>query len=139
MRKTTLPLEQMIEASGEAAEFIRLFSTSSRLMLLCFLSGREASVGEIQEGLGFKQPGLSQQLAELRQAGVVQTRRESRQIYYSIADVRVARILDVLVSMFCKGEEPPPAHASIEGSSSCAPTLGEMAQWAVITSDTGLK
>ena len=139
MRKTTLPLEQMIEASGEAAEFIRLFSTSSRLMLLCFLSGREASVGEIQEGLGFKQPGLSQQLAELRQAGVVQTRRESRQIYYSIADARVARILDVLVNMFCKGEETPPTLEPVDGSlpssSSCsAPTLGEMAQWAVITS-----
>ncbi|WP_281405041.1 metalloregulator ArsR/SmtB family transcription factor [Rhizobium sp. FKY42] len=129
----------MIEASGEASEFIRLFSTSSRLMLLCFLSGREASVGEIQEGLGFKQPGLSQQLAELRQAGVVQTRRESRQIYYSIADARVARILEVLVSMFCKGEESPQRHESIKESFSSGPTLGEMAQWAIVTSDIDLK
>jgi DNA-binding transcriptional ArsR family regulator len=91
----------MQEKATEAAEFMRLFSTPSRLMLLCHIAEKERSVGEIQEELDFKQPALSQHLAELRQAGVVQTRRESRQIYYSIADGRVSVVMDMLMQMFC--------------------------------------
>lgn len=139
MIKAQLPLDQMIEASSEAAEFMRLFSTPSRLMLMCFLAGREASVGEIQEHLGFKQPGLSQQLAELRQAGVVQTRRESRQIYYSIADLRVAKVLDVLLPIFCGPPTDTGAKPVQQPTPSGTPHLGEMAQWAVITGSTTAK
>ncbi|MCY1667148.1 ArsR/SmtB family transcription factor [Rhizobium sp. SL86] len=105
-----LPLEMMQERSAEAAEFMRLFSTPSRLMLLCFIAGGERSVGEIQDELGFKQPALSQQLAELRTAGVVKTRRESRQIFYSIADDRVSAVMQTLFSLFCPTEPQP--HAS---------------------------
>lgn len=94
-------LEAMQEKAAEAADFMRLFSTPSRLMLLCHIAQKERSVGEIQEDLDFKQPALSQQLGELRQAGVVQTRRESRQIYYSIADDRVAAVMEMLMRVFC--------------------------------------
>lgn len=130
MNKPQQPLEKMIEASAEAAEFMRLFSTPSRLMLMCFLAGKEASVGEIQEHLSFKQPGLSQQLAELRQAGVVRTRRESRQIYYSIADQRVAQILDVLVPIFCGPSQENQQPLAEHPARSQSKILGEMAQWA---------
>ncbi|MFD1744985.1 ArsR/SmtB family transcription factor [Rhizobium helianthi] len=133
MTPPSLPLEQMLEKSAEAAEFLRLFSTQSRLMLLCFISQKERSVGEIQEELAFKQPALSQQLAELRQAGVVRTRRESRQIFYSIADERVDAVLQTLLKLFC----PPPTSHSKQGEAKAASSpaphpLGEMAQWAII-------
>lgn len=131
------PLEMMQERSIEAAEFMRLFSTPSRLMLLCYIVAGERSVGEIQDELGFKQPALSQQLAELRTAGVVKTRRESRQIFYSIADERVLSVMQMLVSLFCETDlqqQPittnapakqvgPDAKASSAGAS-------ESAQWA---------
>jgi DNA-binding transcriptional ArsR family regulator len=127
----------MQEKATEAAEFMRLFSTPSRLMLLCHIAEKERSVGEIQEGLDFKQPALSQHLAELRQAGVVQTRRESRQIYYSIADGRVRVVMDMLMQMFC-GASPslapePIAPAQIvehTKRSDAASFPGEMARWA---------
>jgi DNA-binding transcriptional ArsR family regulator len=132
----------MQEKATEAAEFMRLFSTPSRLMLLCHIAEKERSVGEIQEGLDFKQPALSQHLAELRQAGVVQTRRESRQIYYSIADGRVSVVMDMLMQMFC-GASPrlavePLAPAQITPAQFSEHTKrpdtasfpGEMARWA---------
>ena len=132
-----LPLAMMQERSAEAAEFMRLFSTPSRLMLLCFIAGGERSVGEIQDELGFKQPALSQQLAELRTAGVVKTRRESRQIFYSIADDRVSAIMQTLFSLFCPPEEQSKIadrqmsnrdrHGNAQGS---PPQAGESAQWA---------
>ncbi|AYG63613.1 metalloregulator ArsR/SmtB family transcription factor [Rhizobium jaguaris] len=119
----------MQDKAAEAAEFMRLFSTPSRLLLLCHIAQKERSVGEIQDELGFKQPALSQQLGELRQAGVVQTRRESRQIYYSIADDRVAVVMEMLMQMFC-GEVPATLAEAPKGRGVGAVSLGEMARWA---------
>lgn len=131
-----LSLEAMQEKATEAADFMRLFSTPSRLMLLCHIAQKERSVGEIQEDLDFKQPALSQQLAELRQAGVVQARRESRQIYYSIADDRVAAVMEMLMQVFCGGgqvEARPEANKAVPVAASrpvAGNAFGEMAHWA---------
>ncbi|MDL2405899.1 metalloregulator ArsR/SmtB family transcription factor [Rhizobium calliandrae] len=121
--------DAMQDKAAQAADFMRLFSTPSRLMLLCHIAQRERSVGEIQDELGFKQPALSQQLAELRQAGVVRTRRESRQIYYSIADDRVAVVMEMLLAMFC-GTVPVTSTEAPAGRGAGAVSLGEMARWA---------
>lgn len=99
--KPDVSLDTLLEKAPEAAEFMRQFSNANRLMLLCHIAGKERSVSDIQEGLGIKQPALSQQLAELRQSGLVKTRRESRTIYYSIADGRTKIVMDMLYEMFC--------------------------------------
>lgn len=101
MSRKDIPIETLQNKATEAAEFMRLFSTPSRLMLLCHIAQQERSVGEIQNDLGLKQPALSQQLAELRQAGLVKTRRQSRAINYSIADERVDAVMDLLLTLFC--------------------------------------
>jgi ArsR family transcriptional regulator len=44
--------------------------------------------------LGQRQPYVSQQLATLREAGLVTDRREGTLIYYSLADEHLARLLD---------------------------------------------
>lgn len=141
MTNASVAPETMQEKAGEAAEFMRLFSTPSRLMLLCHIAEKERSVGEIQEDLDFRQPALSQQLAELRQAGLVQTRRESRQIYYSIADGRVSVVMDMLMQMFCgasprSSAEPAAPSQIVERPrpSSTQGFPGEMARWARLES-----
>lgn len=98
-------LGTMIAKAPEAADFMRLFSNANRLMLLCQIARHECSVSDIQEALGVKQPALSQQLAELRQAALVKTRRESRQIYYSIADGRAEAVMGLLFDLFCGTEQ----------------------------------
>lgn len=133
----SLSLNAMQEKATEAADFMRLFSTPSRVMLLCHIAQKERSVGEIQEDLDFKQPALSQQLGELRQAGVVQTRRESRQVYYSIADDRVAVVMKMLMQVFC-GVGPVEAAPTFVNQAPGAASraigsggfFGEMAHWA---------
>lgn len=102
--KARVPLETLARRAPEAAEFLRLFANANRLILLCHIAGQECSVSDIQEALGIKQPALSQQLAELRQAGLVKTRRESRQIYYSIADGRAEAVMALLFQLFCAPE-----------------------------------
>ncbi|MBI0477363.1 transcriptional regulator [Sphingomonas sp. MA1305] len=67
-------------------ERLRTLAQPQRLMILSVLLDGERAVGEIEEATGIGQPALSQQLAELRRAALVVTRREARQIHYRIAD-----------------------------------------------------
>jgi DNA-binding transcriptional ArsR family regulator len=70
-----------------ATEKLKLFAQPQRLMVLSLLLERgEQSVSAIDEATGIGQPALSQQLAGLRKAGMVSTRRQAKQIYYSLAD-----------------------------------------------------
>lgn len=85
----------------EAADLLRQLANPTRLLILCHVAQQERAVGEMERDLGLKQPGLSQQLAELRQAGLVKTRRQSRSIYYSIADARVQALMGMLHDIFC--------------------------------------
>ena len=55
-----------------------------RLRILQVLADAERNVGEIDDAAGIGQPTLSQQLAVLRKAGLVTTRKEAKLVYYSL-------------------------------------------------------
>lgn len=108
-------LDQLKAKAPEAAAFLRHLANPSRLILLCHIAQGERSVTEIQRDLDFKQPALSQQLADLRRSGLVQTRRESRTIYYSIKDGRAAVVMAMLQEIFCRpalATSPEPQHSA---------------------------
>lgn len=98
----TNPAETMAEKAAEAAAFIKLMSNERRLLVLCrLIEVGEASVGALAEDVGLSQSALSQHLAILREDGMVQTRRDSQSVLYSIADPRVERLVMLLHDMFC--------------------------------------
>ena len=61
------------------------FANSTRLHMLNLLGKRDWSAAEIQKELGISKANLSQHVAVLRSAGVVVRRRESKQVYFSLA------------------------------------------------------
>ncbi|CCW18072.1 transcriptional regulator, ArsR family protein [Sphingobium indicum BiD32] len=69
------------DAAAVAAEKIKIFAQPQRLMVLSCLLRGERNVGEIADVTGIGQPALSQQLAELRRADLVQTRKEAKQVW----------------------------------------------------------
>jgi DNA-binding transcriptional ArsR family regulator len=73
-------------------------------LILCLLIDGEKSVGEIEEMLSLRQPAISQQLARLRADGLVETRREGKNIFYSLARREVRDIVGTLHRSFC---DPP--------------------------------
>lgn len=75
-------------------------SHSSRLLIACALSDGERNVGEIEAATGVQQPHLSRELAKLRDAGLVTTRREAKYVYYSLADDRLSKLIDALCRVF---------------------------------------
>jgi len=71
-------------------------------MLLCEISQGEKCVGELEEILNLHQPMLSQHLTGLRTARLVKTRREGKQIYYSLGSDSAMAVIEVLYQQFCK-------------------------------------
>ncbi len=92
----------MSARAAEAAAFLKALSHRGRLMILCHLSQGEKSVGELERLLGARQAAVSQQLARLREEGMVTTRREGKTIYYSVADGRIARTVSLMYDLFCE-------------------------------------
>lgn len=83
----------------EGAELLRALGHGVRLNLLCALIDGERSVGDIETTTGVGQPGLSQQLAILRKADLVGTRREAKLVYYSINRERLADLCALIEAL----------------------------------------
>ena len=92
---------QMAENAQEAANFLKAISHEGRLMILCHLVTGEKSVTELERLLSARQAAVSQQLSRLRIEGLVVPRREGKTIYYSLADDRPKRVLEVVYDLFC--------------------------------------
>lgn len=98
-------LDKMIDNAQRAANFLKAISHEGRLMILCHLASGEKSVTELEELLSARQAAVSQQLSRLRLEGLVTPRRDGKAIYYSLADDRPTRIIDVVYDLFCKDDE----------------------------------
>ena len=97
----TMPPAEMEARAGEVAGLLKTLSHPARLRLACTLAEGEYAVGELEERLGIRQPTLSQQLGVLRNEGLVQTRRDGKQIIYRVVDERAQRLLETLYGMYC--------------------------------------
>ena len=96
MSETPIP---PITNLDEIAELFRSLAQETRLRLLCLLKTGEHSVGEIDSLLAIGQPGLSQQLAILRGAGLVTTRRVAKQVYYSLNPQAFTQVATLLATL----------------------------------------
>jgi len=88
------------EIAEQAAEKLKVFAQPLRLMILSCLLRGERNVGEIALVTGIGQPTLSQQLAELRRAALVRTRKEAKLVWYSLADDGVALCVRNMEAIF---------------------------------------
>ncbi len=96
-----IDMSAMQAAADAASTLLRTIANENRLLLMCQLSQGEKSVGELEQILGIRQPTLSQQLGILRNKGLVATRREGKQIIYSVSDDRAMQVLVTLYELYC--------------------------------------
>ena len=76
-------------------DIFSIFADSTRIRIICALGDGELSVGEICQALEMSQPAISHQLRILKGARVAKSRREGRNILYSLDDSHVAAILNM--------------------------------------------
>ncbi|KOU74167.1 ArsR family transcriptional regulator [Streptomyces sp. MMG1533] len=85
----TAPLYQL------KAEFFKTLGHPARIRVLELLSEREHAVAEMLPEVGIEPAHLSQQLAVLRRANLVVTRKEGSTVYYSLTSPQIAELLRV--------------------------------------------
>ena len=102
----TLDIQQLRANAGAAGQLLKALGNPDRLLLLCQLSQGERNVSELETLLGIQQPTLSQQLAVLRREGLVDTRREGKQVFYRICSPAALAVINTLYQLFCSGEQP---------------------------------
>ncbi|MEV0318940.1 ArsR/SmtB family transcription factor [Streptomyces sp. NPDC050658] len=78
---------------AEATRVFALLSDSTRLHVLWLLALDEADVGSLTEQCAASRTAVSQHLAKLRLAGLVETRREGRHVYYRLTDGHLRRLV----------------------------------------------
>ena len=106
-----LDAQDMLEMEprmSEAAKLMEMLSQPVPLRILCILLDGEQSVLKLADMAGLSQPAMSHHLRKLRDADLVNTRRDAQTIYYSLKGKEVGAVLEVLHGLYCK----PPGTAA---------------------------
>jgi len=92
------------EAAGELqnfkAQFFRALAHPVRIRILEILVSGGRTVQELQEALSLDQPIVSQQLAVLRNQGILATEKKGLSVRYTLRDALVGDLLDVARRIF---------------------------------------
>ncbi|OZG73110.1 transcriptional regulator [Hahella sp. CCB-MM4] len=97
-------LARLAENAKEAAGLLKAMANENRLMILCSLLERELPVGELNARVPLSQSALSQHLAALRKAGLVNTRKEAQTIWYRLEGTAAQQVISVLKDQFCAAD-----------------------------------
>lgn len=84
-----------IEILFDLADLFKVFGDSTRLRIMVLLSDAELSVTDIAESLKMEQSTISHQLRVLRQNKLVRVRRDGKQMYYTLDDDHVKKIIEM--------------------------------------------
>ena len=90
------------------ADLLKSLAHPTRLAILEYLHGKEASVGEMVAKLGIEQSSLSKHLSVLKQSGMLSSRQAKVTVYYSVKDKDIFIVLrtisKILMKKFHEGE-----------------------------------
>jgi DNA-binding transcriptional ArsR family regulator len=98
------PLGPVVEAQLEhSARVLSLFANGKRLEILSLLARGDQRVGDIVVGTGSSFSAISQALKLLNMGGLIERRKDGRNVYYHLKDPGTLKVLEVL-SNFCHQE-----------------------------------
>jgi len=98
----------MLAAADQASALLKALANRHRLIIICQLSEKERSVGELAALLNIRDSTVSQHLALLRKDGLVTARRDGQTIWYSIRSAPARELVGALYRAYCA---PAPAGA----------------------------
>ena len=102
--------QSQIQPFETQAHIFKALTHPARLAILELLRDGESCVCHIEAYLGLRQAYISQQLAVLRDSGLIQDRRDGWNIYYRVIDPRIFEVLDVVQKL--TGRIIPDIHRS---------------------------
>src|SRR6516225_9717195 len=103
MQRSRLPVSvEMQSHAAEAAAMLKELANPSRLLILCQLIDGEKSVGELCRSIDLSQSAVSQHLARLREARLVDTEKRGQMVYYRLCNMEAQALLSTLYLIYCK-------------------------------------
>ncbi|PKN84121.1 MAG: ArsR family transcriptional regulator [Chloroflexi bacterium HGW-Chloroflexi-8] len=93
-----------LSAETKQANLLKLLTHPVRIAILQILRQDEACVCHLEATLGYRQAYLSQQIAVLREGGLITDRKDGWNVYYHLINPQVLKILDSMV--FLLDESP---------------------------------
>lgn len=99
-RSKAANVEVLTERVGEAADVLKAMASETRLRIMCALSEGEVPVNQLSEMTGQSQSAVSQHLAKLRAAGLVEGRRDAQTIYYRCRPGIAQALIDTLCEYY---------------------------------------
>ncbi|MGC8634278.1 MAG: ArsR/SmtB family transcription factor [Candidatus Limnocylindrales bacterium] len=78
------------------AAVLKTLANPRRLEILHRLAAGPCEVGRLAEEIGVSQPNVSQHLAVMRSAGLVEAERVGREVHYRLVDPEIIRACDIL-------------------------------------------
>lgn len=87
-------------ALNKSASILKILGNAKRLEILYHISDKELNVGQLERAVKLSQSALSQHLAVLRKAGIVNTRRNAQTIFYSLNDPNILQILQTIEKIY---------------------------------------
>lgn len=97
-----------LDFETQEANLLKILAHPVRIAILKILRQEEACVCHIEATLGYRQAYLSQQLAVLREAGIISDRRDGWNVFYQIQDHQVLDILDISTKFMILGSSEIP-------------------------------
>ncbi len=91
----------VLAAAGQATDLLKALANRHRLVIICQLTEKERSVGELAGLLKIRDTTVSQHLALLRKDGLVTARRDGQTIWYSIASPEARELVNTLYRIYC--------------------------------------
>ncbi len=92
--KKTMPKDELI---ADISDFFRIFSDTTRIKILWALDKSELCVCDISALLGMTKSAVSHQLKVLKDSNLVKSRREGKEVFYSLSDGHVKDIFEKAV------------------------------------------
>ena len=105
---------EKIDRFAAAAEMFRQIADPTRIRIFWLLCHREECVINISALLGMSSPAVSHHLRALKDCGLVTSRREGKEVYYTLADTRLCHMLHPAVEQIMDMTCPPSSTLSHE-------------------------
>ena len=114
------------------AEVLKVLASPRRLEILHQLAGATMEVGRLATEINASQPNVSQHLAVMRAAGLIESERDGREVRYRLADPDVIRACDLMRQVLARrltrlGELATPAQSATSSRRAASRLLAPMA------------
>lgn len=114
------PTENKVPFESQVS-ILKALTHPARIAILYILRDGEHCVCHLSAYLGFRQAYISQQLSVLREAGLIQDRRDGWNIYYRVVNPLIFEVLDAVEVMTDEQISFPPASQSNCSCPHCSP------------------